>query len=216
MVEGNERVLEPDHPKGTPSASLRVARHYEMSQGSPRAWRGLQCPPHRLGLLHNKTQGKNLKKTAKATGLVLLNEPGQATRIGAQAAENNASQDLTWTSRGLRSRWTVMADTRVSDHPPMKIDLLAEMRRKRDAPLMKWDNLRSAFEEFPNTTDLGTRIQTAMKLATSTQSIKEDDPDPDLHLLSLFASRLQAQQHYKRAKRNIGLRIKLTIATAKA
>lgn len=76
-------------------------------------------------------RGRNLNKTVTATRDVLLNEPGQNTKMGAWAAENDTSTNLTWISKGLRSRWTVMADIRRGGHLPIKIELMAETKQKQ-------------------------------------------------------------------------------------
>ncbi|KAG0428179.1 hypothetical protein HPB47_024825 [Ixodes persulcatus] len=60
------------------------------------------------------------------------------------------------------------------------------------------------------------KIQLAVEAATGTYQVKEDNPNPDMHLLNLWASRLQAQQRYRKAKYNIRYKIQLNIATAKA
>ncbi|KAG0433951.1 hypothetical protein HPB47_019452 [Ixodes persulcatus] len=91
-----------------------------------------------------------------------------------------------------------------SDHLPIQIELTAERHSdaRRQSKFIKGDKFRKAFSDLANDSELGLRITEALRSATEIYQVKSDDPDPDLHLLNLWASRLQAQQHYRKNKKD--------------
>ncbi|KAG0413515.1 hypothetical protein HPB47_009347 [Ixodes persulcatus] len=90
-----------------------------------------------------------------------------------------------------------------SDHLPIQIELAAERNpdARRQSEFIKWDKFRQAFSYLANDGELGFRIMEAPR---------------NLHLLNLWASRLQAQQQYRKNKKDWRFRIKFSEATAKA
>ncbi|KAM7315877.1 hypothetical protein ISCGN_005660 [Ixodes scapularis] len=102
-----------------------------------------------------------------------------------------------------------------SDHLPIVIRLKTTTPAKHQAKFIKWDVFRTAIAASKGG-HLATRIQRALKVTKTVYQIKEDSPIPDLHLLYLWASRLQALQRYRKNKQNRALRTKLNLATARA
>ena len=72
-----------------------------------------------------------------------------------------------------------------SDHLPIRIELSTNCTRKRDAPFIRWDTFRETIKTAPPSLPLVDQIQLAVKAATKTYKVKEDAPNPDMHLLNL-------------------------------
>lgn len=174
------------------------------------------APHEQWGYKRSHPRGKALKSKSKELGFVSINEPGTPTRIGLHAKQADTTPDLTWATKNVKANWRTMQDAMGSDHLPIKIELPTKDRYKRDAPFIRWDKFRETIQTATSSLPLDQQIQLAIKAATKTYKVKEGTPNPDLHLLNLWAARLQAQQRYRKAKHNVRFKIKLNIATAKA
>lgn len=167
-------------------------------------------------------RGTHLLAAMLAEDLQLLNEPGRPTRVGQSPREANTTPDLTWTTRGSRARWRLVDDTMGSDHYPVEIEIPSAKNTthaKRTDKITYWDDFRSALEELEAPADLPQLmrdIQTAKEEATFEVQVREDAPKPDMHLLNLWQSRLEALQNFRSGGKTPKLRRVLNAATKKA
>ncbi|KAH9365968.1 hypothetical protein HPB48_016627 [Haemaphysalis longicornis] len=152
------------------------------------------------------------------TRLELLNVPEVPMRIAAFASQRDTTPDLTWASPNLRGIWQTRPDTLGSDHLPIWITLqaLQAIPEKRQTTFVKWDTFPTVLNETDPADLIYTRIGTALRKATTSVLVKDGAPTPDLHLLNLWASRLQAFQQFRKGGRTPLLRSRLNQATAKA
>ncbi|KAM7290273.1 hypothetical protein ISCGN_026918 [Ixodes scapularis] len=161
------------------------------------------------GYVRDTPRGVNLARAASEAKLKLLNEYDVCTRIGTHNKQHDTSPDLSWASSKLQGTWKVLPDSMGSDHLPIEVTFNALRRSqapKRATYIINWDLFREALQKDQREHEqpsLTIRIQAAVGLATKTRKIKVGTPTPDLHLLNLWASRLQALQRY----RNNGLPI---------
>ncbi|KAM7312934.1 hypothetical protein ISCGN_009838 [Ixodes scapularis] len=161
------------------------------------------------GYVRDTPRGVNLARAASEAKLKLLNEYDVCTRIGTHNKQHDTSPDLSWASSKLQGTWKVLPDSMGSDHLPIEVTFNALRRSqapKRATYIINWDLFREALQKDQREHEqpsLTIRIQAAVGLATKTREIKVGTPTPDLHLLNLWASRLQALQRY----RNNGLPI---------
>ncbi|KAM7293571.1 hypothetical protein ISCGN_026701 [Ixodes scapularis] len=161
------------------------------------------------GYVRDPPKGVNLARAASEAKLKLLNEYDVCTRIGTHNKQHDTSPDLSWASSKLQGTWKVLPDSMGSDHLPIEVTFNALRRSqapKRATYIINWDLFREALQKDQREHEqpsLTIRIKAAVGLATKTREIKVGTPTPDLHLLNLWASRLQALQRY----RNNGLPI---------
>ncbi|KAM7309789.1 hypothetical protein ISCGN_006775 [Ixodes scapularis] len=174
------------------------------------------------GYVRDTPRGVNLARAASEAKLKLLNEYDVCTRIGTHNKQHDTSPDLSWASSKLQGTWKVLPDSMGSDHLPIEVTFNALRRSqapKRATYIINWDLFREALQKDQREHEqpsLTIRIQAAVGLATKTREIKVGTPTPDLHLLNLWASRLQALQRYRNNGKTLPLRVKLNCATAKA
>ncbi|KAG0421463.1 hypothetical protein HPB47_002648 [Ixodes persulcatus] len=161
------------------------------------------APHNQWGYKKTLRRGRLIASLSKKLNLELLNNVNTPTRFGASAQQDD------------RTRWSVYMETMGSDHVPLCTALYIGCSPRKEIRFIIWDTFREALSTL-NNTDLALRIQEAMRKAQSTYQVKEESPYMDLHLLSLWASRLQALQQYRKIKRSQRLKIKLNLATAKA
>ncbi|KAG0434380.1 hypothetical protein HPB47_019148, partial [Ixodes persulcatus] len=147
-------------------------------------------------------------------GLHLCNEPDTPTRLAQSSNQNDTSPDLTWTSSNLRVQWQVQADPMGSDHLPIHIRLLIRTSSRRQVTFTKWDSYRTAMTRLAGV-PFAERIQHALREARTEYNVKEDTPQPDLHLINLWDRRLEALRRY-RIRRSLQNKIRLNHATAEA
>ncbi|KAG0444983.1 hypothetical protein HPB47_006908 [Ixodes persulcatus] len=166
------------------------------------------------GYRKNSQRGDSLKEHFKRAQLRPLNKKKSTTRFGNNGRET--SPDLTFCSYNARIQWQTLPDPMGSDHFLIKITLAAEMPVTRETKFIQWDCFRMAFEKEDQEQSIESRISTALRASTKIYNVKEEAPDPDIHLLNLWASRLQAQQRYRKNRKNKVLRAKFNAASAKA
>lgn len=159
-------------------------------------------------------RGKVIKRACERKGLVLRNEKGITTRLAQSNNQPDTTPDLTWTSRQLRASWCVLPDAMGSDHLPIKITLPLSVTPKKKVCFIKWDAFRTHVQDVKET-PLAERIVQAVKKAKKVYKVKEDTPTPDLHLVNLWDTRLEALKKYRKRK-TLRSKISLNKATAKA
>ncbi|KAG0413012.1 hypothetical protein HPB47_009825 [Ixodes persulcatus] len=101
-----------------------------------------------------------------------------------------------------------------SDHLPIHIRLLIRTLSRRQVTFTKWDSYRTAMTRLAGV-PFAERIQHALKKARTEYNVKEDKPQPDLHLINLWDRRLEALMRY-RTRRYLQNKIRLNHATAEA
>lgn len=166
------------------------------------------------GYPDENARGRNIKKACATAKLKLCNNPCVPTRLAQSTSQNDTSPDLTWASPRLRLQWQVQSDPMGSDHLPIYLKLGIRTSPRRRVTLTKWDNYRTAMSRHSDI-PFTERIQRALKEARTEYQVKEDTPQPDLHLTNLWDNRLAALQHY-RVRRSLTNKIRLNQATAEA
>ncbi|KAG0423960.1 hypothetical protein HPB47_000282 [Ixodes persulcatus] len=101
-----------------------------------------------------------------------------------------------------------------SDHLPIHIRLLIRTSSRRQVTFTKWDSYRTAMTRLAGV-PFAERIQHALGEARTEYNVKEDTPQPDLHLINLWDRRLEALRRY-RTRRSLQNKIRLNHATAEA
>lgn len=125
----------------------------------------------------------------------LLNQPGVSTCIASTTARTHAP-DLTWWIGPGVPQWRAEPDTWGSDHMPIKIGLHSACLKKirRRVTVTHWDKLREVSATMIPTdpTELLPALQQLLRDSIITTTVDEDQPQPDLTLLQLWAKRRQA------------------------
>lgn len=142
------------------------------------------------GYKRDNDRGCNVLTHTKQAKLRLLNGKQTATCIGKLCTENDTTIDFTWAIHNLQARCRTAPDALGSSHLPVEIELMTE-RHPNTKCQVRLINLAPK-------KCLGERIMKAK--STQEYQVKQDDPGPNLHLLNLVASRLEAQQCYRRNK----------------
>ncbi|KAH9372786.1 hypothetical protein HPB48_014386 [Haemaphysalis longicornis] len=96
---------------------------------------------------------------------------------------------------------------------------LKNHRESRQAYVIRWGQskealLQTSLGESHGGKHISVAIIDGMHAVTETYSLKADSPNPDIHLHNLWASRLQAQERYRKNSKTLELWIKLNKATA--
>lgn len=105
--------------------------------------------------------------------------------------------DITAHSTNLGVNWTRHADTMGSDHYPIFIRLNGFCGSKQHIRyVIHWDSFRTSIET--SSEPILHAIKSSAEEATTRIRLPEHYPEPDLKLLSLCASRRQAQRNLQR------------------
>lgn len=152
--------------------------------------------PHReWGYQYNTRRGDQVRNTMVDAAFTLLNQPGVSTCIASTTARTHAP-DLTWWIGPGVPQWRAEPDTWGSDHMPIKIGLHSACLKKirRRVTVTHWDKLREASATMIPTdpTELLPALQQLLRDSIITTTVDEDQPQPDLTLLQLWAKRRQA------------------------
>ncbi|KAG0416856.1 hypothetical protein HPB47_006083 [Ixodes persulcatus] len=120
---------------------------------------------------------------------------GVSTCIASTTARTHAP-DLTWWIGPGVPQWRAEPDTWGSDHMPIKIGLHSACLKKirRRVTVTHWDKLREVSATMTPTdpTELLRALQQLLRDSIITTTVDEDQPQPDLTLLQLWAKRRQA------------------------
>lgn len=115
--------------------------------------------------------------------------------------------------------WHVEPDAWGSDHLPILIDLHphAKSKVKRKAYTTNWDKFRSLTADVQlSSSTLSSTLSRKLKEATTETWVEEAKPNPDLHLLNLWAARKRADIVARRNPDSLPDRIRVNRLTAKA
>ncbi|XP_040078035.2 uncharacterized protein LOC120849846, partial [Ixodes scapularis] len=174
------------------------------------------------GYAKDTSAGQNLLDEMTHHRYTLMNTAGMKTRLSCNAGQNHTTPDTTWTNSPHTAihTWKPEADTRGSDHLPIRIVLAlngsaASKPGKRLVHVVNWDLYRSKLQSSTAPTVFES-IKEALLAATTKKQIKLDTPIPDLHLLNLWARRLRALQRYRRGPKNARALREVTRATVAA
>ncbi|KAG0432287.1 hypothetical protein HPB47_020977 [Ixodes persulcatus] len=166
----------------------------------------------------NTRKGRDIAEAMEEIGRTLRNESGVKTRLAKQARQHDTTPDLTWALKSLPLRWTSWRDNLGSDHYPIDVTIEQHKdgRTKEARPIIRWNHFREILlQNLDGRSSIEASIQQAMSKARTTVMVKPGDPTPDMHLLNLWASRLQALQLFRR-NRTTRHKVKLNLASVKA
>ncbi|KAG0432421.1 hypothetical protein HPB47_020859 [Ixodes persulcatus] len=174
------------------------------------------------GYARDTSAGRDLMDEMVHHRYTLMNIPGEKTRLSSSIRQDHTTPDLTWTNNPHTTShtWKPEADTRGSDHLPIRIGLAltgpaALEPGKRLVRVVNWDIYRNRLKNSKTST-LCDAIKEAIAAATTKKLVKLHDPTPDLHLLNLWARRLRALQRYRRGPKNARALREVTRATIEA
>lgn len=153
----------------------------------------------------------------------LVNNHGTKKRLG-DARQRDTTPDLTWTSKiyTYHHKWKCLSDSWGSDHFPIFFEFspakkIRDRSKRRVAKTLHWDKFRETlekgnFEGF----SFDSLLNSALQGATITTNVDEYAPNLDLHLLRLWAKRLQVVQKYRKGSKTPQGRHAITRATVEA
>ncbi|KAG0411791.1 hypothetical protein HPB47_011087 [Ixodes persulcatus] len=176
------------------------------------------------GYAENHYRGETLRDVMAANYMELLNDPEIPTRYG-HGRQGDTTPDLTWGSRNARTDWEVSMDAMGSDHFPILVTLKNVRginNQKIKTQITKWDDYRNLLQEWEvlegetRPCDLVQRLRAAKAQATRTVNVDPDTPKPDLHLLNLWDTRIEALTRYRERGKKPWLRRRLDQATEEA
>ncbi|KAG0445102.1 hypothetical protein HPB47_023391 [Ixodes persulcatus] len=176
------------------------------------------------GYTENHYRGETLRDVMAANYMELLNDPEIPTRYG-HGRQGDTTPDLTWGSRNARTDWEVSMDAMGSDHFPILVTLKnvrGTNNQKIKTQITKWDDYRNLLQEWEvlegetRPCDLVQRLRAAKAQATRTVNVDPDTPKPDLHLLHLWDTRIEALTRYRERGKKQWLRRRLDQATEEA
>ncbi|KAM7297104.1 hypothetical protein ISCGN_022257 [Ixodes scapularis] len=176
------------------------------------------------GYAENHYRGETLRDVMAANYMELLNNPNIPTRYG-HGRQGDTTPDLTWGSRNARTDWEVHMDAMGSDHFPILVTLKnvrGKNNQKIKTQITKWDDYRNLLQEWEvlegktRPCDLVQRLRAAKAQATRTVNVDPDTPKPDLHLLNLWDTRIEALTRYRERGKKPWLRRRLDQATEEA
>lgn len=129
------------------------------------------------------------------------------------------SPDLSWWMGHRTLHWHVEPDAWGSDHLPILIDLHPHTKSKvkRKAYTTNWDKFRSLTADVQlSSSTLSSTLRRKLKEATAETWVEEAKPNPDMHVLNLWAARKRADIAARRNPDSLPDRIRVNRLTAKA
>lgn len=154
-------------------------------------------------------KGNALQSAASNVHWVSQNNPNTSTRPC-----SHTSPDVTFTKGTKQCAWKVQEDLWGSDHCPIFISISKNKVETRLARTVVWDTYREVWAQLgAGRCTFEERMTAALNEATKTTKVKADDPNPDVHLLNLFETRLTALLKYQRNTKNRSAKSDLDRAT---
>lgn len=150
------------------------------------------APHTSWGYANDSGRGRQVYSRFRDSSYVLLNEAHVSTRP--LTAPN--TPDLTWWQGHGLPRWTAEPDCWGSDHTPIHIHLSHHLvkKQRRMTKVINWTELRTSTTLEGATADsIMLELKQVVHKHTTEQTVNQDQPNPDLHLIRLWDQRKQAE-----------------------
>ncbi|KAG0412519.1 hypothetical protein HPB47_010317 [Ixodes persulcatus] len=150
------------------------------------------APHTSWGYATDSGRGRQVYSRFRDSSYVLLNEAHVSTRP--LTAPN--TPDLTWWQGHGLPRWTAEPDCWGSDHTPIHIHLSHHLvkKQRRMTKVINWTELRTSTTLEGATADsIMLELKQVVHKHTTEQTVNQDQPNPDLHLIRLWDQRKQAE-----------------------
>ncbi|KAG0443385.1 hypothetical protein HPB47_014978 [Ixodes persulcatus] len=153
------------------------------------------APHTSWGYATDSGRGRQVYSRFRDSSYVLLNEAHVSTRP--LTAPN--TPDLTWWQGHGLPRWTAEPDCWGSDHTPIHIHLSHHLvkKQRRMTKVINWTELRTSTTLEGATADsIKLELKQVVHKHTTEQTVNQDQPNPDLHLIRLWDQQSHKETSY--------------------